>query len=397
MAKFEITWLEDRSDEAVLAEIRRVAALVPDRRLTADRFDSLSKIKRTAVSKRFGSWSEATRRAGLAQALPDYSDIAMIEDLKRVSESSPNVPFTIAFYSANGQYSGSAIKRRFGGWRAALDAAGIGSRFVGPLTTERMRVQPGRAMSNEWILAEIRAISARLDKVALAGADIQANSEITQSQLFHRFGSVSAALREAGVKQVSHGRRHTEDEVFENLLGVWTHYGRAPTVSEMDRLPSTVGKNTYIHRYGGWRRALKAFMERANSEVDGSPAPDPAQDTAHLADHTDPTERLTSDAAGTGRPQPASPGGTRPRVSRPAQTNVKPEDRREPSIGLRFKVLQRDHFKCVLCGDHRARNAECVLHVDHQIPWSKGGKTREDNLRTLCATCNIGRGNRFDD
>jgi hypothetical protein len=37
MAKFEITWLEDRSDEAVLAEIRRVAALTPDRRLTSDK------------------------------------------------------------------------------------------------------------------------------------------------------------------------------------------------------------------------------------------------------------------------------------------------------------------------------------------------------------------------
>ena len=86
MAKFEITWLEDRSDEAVLAEIRRVAALIPDRRLTVDRFDSLSRIKSTAVRERFGSWSEATRRAGLAQALPDYSDAAIIEDLRRVSE-----------------------------------------------------------------------------------------------------------------------------------------------------------------------------------------------------------------------------------------------------------------------------------------------------------------------
>ena len=78
MAKFEITWLEDRSDEAVLVEIRRVATLVSDSRLTADKFDSLSRIKSTAVRERFGSWSEATRRAGLARALPDYSDAAII-------------------------------------------------------------------------------------------------------------------------------------------------------------------------------------------------------------------------------------------------------------------------------------------------------------------------------
>jgi len=92
-------------------------------------------------------------------ALPDYSDVAIIEDLKRVSESAPHEPFTSAFYSAHGRYSNSCIKRRFGGWQQALDAAGIGKRFGGPLVTERMKSQPGRAASNEEILAEIRAIS----------------------------------------------------------------------------------------------------------------------------------------------------------------------------------------------------------------------------------------------
>ncbi len=397
MAKFEITWLEDRSDEAVLEEIRRVAALEPDRRLTRRGFDSHSRIKSSSVERRFGSWSEATRRAGLNDALPVYSDDAIIEDLRRVSESSPNEPFTSAFYSTRGQYSRSYIKRRFGGWRAALNAAGIGSRFRGPPTTERMKSQPGRARSDEQILGEIRDISARLGKTSLTGADIEANSEITQSQLFRRFGSVSAALRQAGVEQANLGRRYTEDEVFENLLEVWTHYGRPPTACEMDRSPSKVGQTTYIRRYGGWRKALKAFVERANSEVDGCPALDSERDPSKRASRTGLMESPAASTAPMGRPQPASQISARPRVTRLTPTDVKPpEDRRDPSIGLRFKVLQRDRFKCVLCGDHPARNVECVLHVDHVIPWSKGGKTREDNLRTLCATCNIGRGNRFD-
>jgi hypothetical protein len=126
MAKFEITWLEDRSDAAVLEEIRRVAALEPGRRLTVDRFDSAARINSTAVRDRFGSWSEATRRAGVTGALPVYSDAAIFEDLKRVSESAQNEPFTIAYYSEHGQYSDICGKRRFGGWREALDAAGIG-------------------------------------------------------------------------------------------------------------------------------------------------------------------------------------------------------------------------------------------------------------------------------
>jgi hypothetical protein len=394
MAKFEITWLEDRSDEAVLAEIRRVAALMRDRRLTKAAFNSKSKIKTSAVEKRFGSWSEATRKAGLAHALPDYSDAAIIKDLRRVSESSPNEPFTSAFYSVQGQYSPSCVKRRFGGWREALEAAGISNRFGGPLTTERMRSQPGRAMSNEEILAQIRAISARLGKASLAGADIVANSEITQSQLFRRFGSVSAALRQAGVEQVSHGRRHTEDEVFENLLEVWTHYGRPPTVSEMDRPPSTVGKNTYIHRYGGWRKALKAFVERANSEADANPALDPDQDSPVLADPVNPTEGPTTSAASTSRPHSTSQITTRPRVTSRAATNIDASERRDPNIGLRFKVLQRDRFRCRLCGQSPASELSCKLHVDHIIPFSKGGKTIFENLQTLCSQCNVGKSNR---
>ncbi|MGA3403370.1 MAG: HNH endonuclease [Acetobacteraceae bacterium] len=43
------------------------------------------------------------------------------------------------------------------------------------------------------------------------------------------------------------------------------------------------------------------------------------------------------------------------------------------------------------------RNPECFLHVDHILPWSRGGKTREDNLRTLCEICNVAGGNRFSD
>jgi hypothetical protein len=398
MAKFEVTWLEDTSDEALLNEIRRIAALMPNRRLDIETFNSQGRISSSAIGRRFGSWSEAIRRAGLLDALPKYSDAAIVDDLRRVSNLFPEELFTNRFYLTHGgRYSRSIFKRRFGGWREALDAAEIGNRFVGRPTTERMRSQPGRAMSDEKILDNIRDVSAHLGKASLSGADIEENSEITRDMMKRRFGSVSAALKRASVEQVSYGRRYTEDEVFENLLNVWTHYGRPPAALEMDRPPSKVGQGAYIRRYGGWRKALKAFVERANSETDVKLAPDPEKELFTPLETSGVTANPSVSARGTARPQPGSETNPRPRVPRRTPSNVQPEDRRDPSIGLRFKVLQRDRFKCVLCGDHPARSPECVLHVDHRIPWSKGGKTREDNLRTLCATCNVGRGNRYDD
>ena len=64
------------------------------------------------------------------------------------------------------------------------------------------------------------------------------------------------------------------------------------------------------------------------------------------------------------------------------------------SAKLRYKVLQRDGFKCKLCG--RTQEDGVKLHVDHIFPVSKGGKTEMSNLRTLCDECNLGKGAEYD-
>lgn len=59
---------------------------------------------------------------------------------------------------------------------------------------------------------------------------------------------------------------------------------------------------------------------------------------------------------------------------------------------LRWQVFQRDGWKCVACG--RQSHDGVLLHVDHVLPRSKGGKDVLANLQTLCSECNIGKGNR---
>ena len=58
---------------------------------------------------------------------------------------------------------------------------------------------------------------------------------------------------------------------------------------------------------------------------------------------------------------------------------------------MRFLVLKRDNYKCCACGASPAKDPAVVLHVDHIIPWSKGGETTLDNLQTLCSKCNLGK------
>lgn len=68
-----------------------------------------------------------------------------------------------------------------------------------------------------------------------------------------------------------------------------------------------------------------------------------------------------------------------------------PRKRRDPSTRLRFQVLVRDHFTCRFCGASPQKDPAVTLHIDHIIPWSKGGETTLDNLQTLCSKCNLGK------
>ena len=61
---------------------------------------------------------------------------------------------------------------------------------------------------------------------------------------------------------------------------------------------------------------------------------------------------------------------------------------------LRAIVLIRDNCLCRMCGASPAKDPDVTLHVDHIVPWSKGGETHENNLQTLCSICNIGKSNR---
>lgn len=62
--------------------------------------------------------------------------------------------------------------------------------------------------------------------------------------------------------------------------------------------------------------------------------------------------------------------------------------RQQISEKLRNKIFDRDNNQCIECKSTKE------LQIDHIIPFSLGGKTTEDNLQTLCKTCNCSKGNK---
>jgi len=64
-------------------------------------------------------------------------------------------------------------------------------------------------------------------------------------------------------------------------------------------------------------------------------------------------------------------------------------ERAKITKSVRYDILKRDHFRCVLCG--RGAEDGVKLQVDHFIPIAGGGTSEYDNLRTLCEDCNLGK------
>ena len=60
------------------------------------------------------------------------------------------------------------------------------------------------------------------------------------------------------------------------------------------------------------------------------------------------------------------------------------------------RVYEKQQHKCPCCQKNGIDTEYAFeeMEGDHIIPWSKGGRTVEDNLQMLCKKCNNDKGNR---
>ena len=243
----------------------------------------------------------------------------------------------------------STLRKHFGGWGKALSAAGLADRFDGT-SAKRCRAE---------ILFELDRVARLVAPNMLTRELFEQHSVMGAGPVRREFGSWRGALAEVGLTQSKLGRRYSDEECYENLLKVWTHHGRPPTHDEMSYPPSTGGPKAYVRRWGGWLKALEAFVRSVETE------PSEASEQA------------------------APEGGV--------VVVRTPQGSRDVPLGLRYRVLKLGHFRCVTCGQSPATQLGVELHVDHIQPWSKGGATVLENLRVLCSACNLGKSDTVED
>ncbi|MHB1099893.1 MAG: homing endonuclease associated repeat-containing protein [Burkholderiales bacterium] len=295
--------------------------------------------------------------------LHNYSEDALIAELRRVAGLVEAPYLTKRLFDEHGRVSSSTVVRRFKGWDKAFVRAGLTDRLKPVRITAKMREQHGKQVSKASLISELKRIAAIVGSANVTTQQFNDLSNIDAALIRRRFGSWNKGLKEAGLAVPARARRYSDDECFENLLRVWTHYGRPPRFREMDLPPSEVGGTAYISRWGTFKKALLAFVERVNTDVE-NPTSIPVVQTE--------------------------------RPARNESVSTGPRNKREVPLGVRYAVLNRDRFKCTLCGASPATSTICRLHVDHIIPLARGGSNQIENLRTLCEGCNLGKGARSE-
>lgn len=292
----------------------------------------------------------------------------LIAEIKRVDLLIDKDKIITKDFNNFSKLTAQSIRKKFGGWENALMAAGLGHKYSGPKISKKMCNQ-SKKLTDEEVLVELKRVANLLKQNYVTQENLNTHSEIiSASTIVYRFGSYEEGLKRAGLNNSPGYRgKFSNEDYFENLLNVWTKLGRQPFMREIDAEPSNISSGAYERRFGSWRKALEAFVNRMNQE-----------DSVNVELPSKKFEELQQEKIGVDF----------------TKCNNSVENRRDIPLGLRYKVLKRDNFKCVRCGRSPATNHGVELHIDHKLPFSKGGKTILENLETKCKECNLGKSNR---
>ena len=114
MSKFEPNKLLNYDDISIISELKRVYnSHFEGRQMTTKEFDKFSRVSAGTVIKRFTSWNNALKIAGI-QTLNEISKPIIKADIERIIRLKNGEYITLEFYKNNGgRFSKPTIKKYF--------------------------------------------------------------------------------------------------------------------------------------------------------------------------------------------------------------------------------------------------------------------------------------------
>lgn len=293
----------------------------------------------------------------------NVSNEELLEDIKRIANQLEKASITRDEYKQHGgKYGINTYLRRFGGWLNALEFCGLN-----PSEKQKdasLATFTKSSITTEELIEDLQRVAKILNKQTFSGQEYNNYGNFSLSTFFKRFKTWNNALTAAELIpfDIVPGKRISTYELLEEIERIWINLGRQPTTTDIKNGISKYSLNTYERRFGTWRKALESFVSYINGE----------QEVEKPVENDD----------------VILPNVIQQRIAKADQIH---KTKRDINLRLRFKVMQRDNFKCCMCGASPATDPTVILHIDHIIPWAKGGETTIDNLQTLCSKCNLGK------
>lgn len=238
-----------------------------------------------------------------------------------------------------------------------------------------LRKYQGSKIPRDKILAELERVAKIFNYVDFRQDDFDKHASISNYTVYREFGSwqnalvfLSNYLKDKGINFKITTRRssYSDKELFEEMERIWVKIGHQPSKDEWHSADYKISYDTYPRHFDSWQNACLKFIEYKSGHAI----------LAEPSEIQSKNEKVEENKYG---------------------INLEPQKTRctrTISLSIRVKVLARDKFKCVFCGKSPAINVGTLLHIDHVVPFSKGGTNTIDNLQTLCEECNLGKSNK---
>ena len=258
----------------------------------------------------------------------------LIQDLRRVANELNTDYISRSTYEKFGKYSATPFLSKFGTWVLSLKEAG--------LRTDRNKSEY-KKISDKDLLANVKYVARYLEKDTITTSEYKEYGIYSISIILERFNSWKETIKKAGLEDTGYIKKIDSLDLLKEIERLWILLGRQPATTDIKNGNSKYSLNSYTRRFGGWRNALNEFVKYINSE-----------------------EQIEEEKEKNINETEVKENKEKIKIRRtPRDINAR----------LRFKVLKRDNFKCVYCGKSPANNSNVELHVDHIVPWSKGGET----------------------
>jgi hypothetical protein len=234
-------------------------------------------------------------------------------------------------------------------------------------------------ISREKVISELEKVAKNFNYTDFTQDDFDKIADISSYKVYREFKSWENALKflfdhfkkqNIDFKITRRRSSYSVQELFDEMERIWVHLGHRPSRDEWRAANPRISYDSVYRRFGSWTKACLNFIEYKSGGVIVDAVETNEKNIKLQEYHVEVNKN--NDTRG---------------------LKILEKTRTIP-LSVRIKVLSRDNFHCMFCGKSPAIDIGTKLHIDHIVPFSKGGTNTVENLQTLCEECNLGKSNR---